>query len=116
MTEISNILTYSMNDNAIIDIFSNYIKHHRILQNKTQSQLAEEAGVNRSTIVEFEKGKRCNMITFVQLLRALNLLHILENFKITREISPMLLAEQEQKYRKRASKQNKTTTKAKSDW
>lgn len=106
----------AMSDDAIVVTMGTYIKHHRLEQNKTQSQLAEEAGINRSTLVEFEKGMRSNIITFIQLLRALNLLHVMEHFKITPQVSPIRLAEMEQAKRKRASKTKKTTKKIKSNW
>ena len=106
----------TMSDNAIVGTIGTFIKHHRLEQNKTQSQLAEEAGINRSTLVEFEKGMRSNIITFIQLLRALNLLHVMEQFKITTQISPIQLAEMEQAKRKRATKTKKTSKKTKSNW
>ena len=112
----NNINVSSMSDNAIVETISAFIKHHRLEQNKTQSQLAAESGINRSTLVEFEKGKRANMITFIQLLRALNLLHVLKQFEIQQQLSPIQLAELEQAKRKRASKTKTVTKKTKSDW
>lgn len=116
----SNISINFMSDNAIVETISNFIKHHRLEQNKTQSQLATEAGINRSTLVEFEKGKRANMITFIQLLRALNLLHVIKQFEIQQQLSPIQLAELEQSKRKRASKTKLPLTqrmkKNKSNW
>lgn len=116
----TNISMNSMSDNAIVETISNFIKHHRLEQNKTQSQLATEAGINRSTLVEFEKGKRANMITFIQLLRALNLLHVIKQFEIQQQLSPIQLAELEQSKRKRATKTKLPLTqrmkKNKSNW
>lgn len=106
----------TMSDDAIVRSIGAYIKHHRLEQNKTQSSLAEEAGINRSTLVEFEKGMRVNIITFIQLLRALNLLHVMEQFKITPQLSPIQLAELQQAKRKRASKTKKAIKKNKSNW
>lgn len=104
-----------MSDSAIIATIGTFIKHNRLEQNKTQEQLAKDAGINRSTLVEFEKGKRINIITFIQLLRALNLLNLLKQFQVKLQISPIQLAELEQAKRKRASKA-KTGNKPKSDW
>ena len=86
MTDKNNIKANALSDNAIVETISAFIKHHRLEQNKTQTQLATEAGINRSTLVEFEKGQRANMITFIQLLRALNLLHILKQFEIQQTV------------------------------
>lgn len=120
MTDNANISINSMSDNAIVETISNFIKYHRLEQNKTQSQLATEAGINRSTLVEFEKGNRANMITFIQLLRALNLLHVIKQFEIQQQLSPIQLAELEQSKRKRASKTKLPLTqrmkKNKSNW
>ena len=113
---IADIKWTAMSDSAIIGAIGAFIKHNRLEQNKTQSQLAAEAGINRTTLVDFEKGMRSNIITFIQLLRALNLLYVMESFKITQQVSPIQLAEMEQAKRKRASKTKKTTKKPKSNW
>lgn len=108
----------TMSDAAIVATMGKFIKHHRLEQNKTQNQVAEQAGINRLTLIEFERGKtRVNIITFIQLLRALNLLHIMELFKITPQVSPIQLAEMEQAKRKRATtKTKKTSKKTQSNW
>jgi DNA-binding XRE family transcriptional regulator len=112
----TNIKWAAMSDNAILATIGAFIKYHRLEQNKTQSQLAKEAGINRWTLVEFEKGMRFNSITLIQLLRALNLLSVMEQFKIVSQLSPIQLAEMEQQKRKRAAKTKKTIKKTKSDW
>jgi len=106
----------AMSDSAIMGAIGAFIKHNRLEQNKTQRQLAEEAGINRTTLVEFEKGMRSNIITLIQLLRALDLLYVMKEFQITQQVSPIQLAELEQARRKRASKANKSSKKTKSDW
>lgn len=106
----------AMSDDAIVANLGEFIKHHRLEQNKTQSQVAEQAGINRLTLIEFERGKRISIITFIQLLRALNLLHMLEQFKINPQLSPIQLAEMEQAKRKRATRTKKTSKKTKSNW
>ena len=105
-----------MSDNVIVKALGEFIRHHRLEQNKTQAQLAEEAGINRSTLSAFEHGKRSNTITFIQLLRALNLLHVLESFRVQTQPSPILLAKLEQKKRKRASGTKTKRKKPLSDW
>jgi len=105
----------SMSDGSILKALGEFIRHHRLEQNKSQSELAEEAGINRTTLVQVEQGKRSNTLTLIQLLRALDQLHVLEPFRIQKQISPLLLAKLEQKKRKRASKR-KPTRKPASDW
>ncbi len=106
----------AMSDKAIVETISAFIKQKRLEQNKTQSQLAEDTNLNRSTLVEFEKGKTSNIITLIQLLRTLNQLQVLQPFQVDQQISPILLAEMEQAKRKRASKTKSTIKKPKSDW
>ena len=105
-----------MSDPAIVKTIGAFVRHHRMEQNKTQNDLAQEAGVNRSTLSDFENGTRVNIITFIQLLRALNLLHVLEQFKIQQQLSPIQLAKMDQAKRKRASKNRIGKKKNKSDW
>jgi len=106
----------AMSDIALLKTLGGFIKHHRLEQNKTQSQLAEDAGINRSTLSEFEQGKRSNTLTFIQILRALDQLHIFDQFKVIEKISPIQLAKLEQTKRKRASKAKIIIKDTKSDW
>lgn len=114
MADNNNIISNS--DAAIIETLGAYIKHHRLEQNKSQNHLAKESGIHRSTLVEFENGQGVNLKTFIQLLRALGLLHTLEAFKIELQISPLQLAKLEQQKRKRASKAKAAKKKTKSKW
>lgn len=114
--DITNNTWVSMSDSAILEAMGAFIRQQRLEQNKTQTQLADDAGINRSTLVEFEKGKRANVMTLVQLLRALNQLHILKEFQSGRQISPIQLAELEQAKRKRAGRKKSILKKNKSDW
>lgn len=114
--DIINMNWNAMSDSAILKVLGEFIKHHRLEQNKSQSQLAEEAGINRSTLSEFENGQRSNTITLIQLLRALDKLYILKSFQVQNQPSPIQLAKLEQKKRKRASKNINTGKQPKSDW
>jgi transcriptional regulator with XRE-family HTH domain len=106
----------AMSDPALLKVIGAYIRHHRLDQNKTQDQLAREAGINRSTLIEFERGKRSNTLTLIQLLRALNQLDVIEQFKVLPPVSPIQLANLEKKKRKRASKKKTPDNKTGSDW
>ncbi len=102
-------------DLAFLEMIGYFIKHKRLEQNKSQAELAKEAGISRSTLNEFEKGSRSNTLTLIQILRALDKLSILNVFKEEQHISPLKLAEMEISKRKRASKSKISKTK-KSDW
>lgn len=91
-------------DNAFLGQIGNFIKEMRISQNKTQQQIADICGINRSTYIQIENGKGSSMLHFVQVLRALNALHLLNIFETQTQISPIALAKMLQKKRQRASK------------
>jgi transcriptional regulator with XRE-family HTH domain len=91
-------------DNAFLAQIGNFIKEMRISQNKTQQQIANACGINRSTYIQIENGKGSSMLHFVQVLRALNVLHLLNIFETQTQISPIALAKIQQKKRQRASK------------
>ncbi len=116
MMDKNNKEINALSDNVILEMMCLYIKNNRLEQNITQSQLAINAGINRSTLVELEKGSRVNIITYIQLLRALNLLDVIKHFEFEQHISPIKLAELEQAKRKRASKVPIVVKKNKSNW
>jgi DNA-binding XRE family transcriptional regulator len=49
MMDISSNSWLAMSDGGLVETIGAFVKHHRLLQNKTQQQLAIEAGINRST-------------------------------------------------------------------
>ena len=105
MSDISNKRDwYSMSESAIIMELADFIKEKRLKKNYKQSELAEMAGIHRVTLSQFEHGIRSvSLITFIQLIRALNELEILNIFKIPTIISPLQMAKLEAKKRQRAS-------------
>ena len=122
MMDISNNNWLAMSDGALVATIGAFIKHHRLLQNKTQQQLATEAGINRSTITQIEKGEKITLQSLLQVLRVLNLLYIMDVFKVQQQISPLQLAKLEQNKRQRvrnnlptARKENNSNDN-KSDW
>ena len=90
-------------DKAILALMGGWIKETRLRQNKTQQELADAAGINRSTLIQMESGAGGGLLTFVQILRALDQLYLFKNFEITDQISPLLLAKMQRKKRKRAT-------------
>ncbi|MFM9826115.1 helix-turn-helix domain-containing protein [Flavobacterium sp.] len=105
----------AMSDTAIVSKIGEFIKNERLNSNKTQAQLADEAGINRWTISQIENGEAITMISLIQIMRALNILHLLEIFSIKQEISPIELAKLNQKKRQRARNNDNDNTKQ-SDW
>ncbi|MBU2020558.1 MAG: helix-turn-helix domain-containing protein [Bacteroidetes bacterium] len=112
--DITNSYTKVASDDALLKRIGEFIRYHRLEQNYTQQQLSDRAGINRGTLVELEKGGRSNLLTLIQVLRMLDLLHALNTFEIDNSPTPMQLAEMSLKYRKRASGKKKNPPK--SDW
>jgi transcriptional regulator with XRE-family HTH domain len=106
-----------MSDPAFLEQLGIFVQQTRLQQNKTQQQVALAAGVNRSTIVQVEKGGGGTLLSFIQILRALEQLHLFQNFEIKEQFSPLQLAKMQQKKRQRASvKKDSQIKKPKSDW
>ncbi len=108
---------YAISDPAILGVLGNFIRQTRLQQNKTQQQVAAAAGINRSTIVQVENGGGGTMLSFIQILWALEQLNLFQSFEIRQQLSPLQLAKIDQKKRQRASnKKAAGTEKPKSDW
>ena len=105
----------SMSDAALAQTIGTFVKHHRLAQNKTQEEVANAANISRSTLSLLEKGEAVTVPTILQVLRVLDLLYVMNAFKIQDEISPLKLAKQEQNKRQRARNTDNDTNK-KSDW
>lgn len=118
MTDNSYNNWIAASDTALMERLGAFIKHHRLQQNKTQEQLAREAGIVRSTLSLFERGENISLLVFIQLLRALKLLPLLQEFQIRQQISPLQLAKMEQskKTRVRQTNTGKAKLKPETDW
>jgi transcriptional regulator with XRE-family HTH domain len=98
---------YGMTNATIVKELCKSIKQMRLNQNLSQEELAENSGVNRVTISRMETGQAINLLTMIQLLRALDRLDLLNTFIIEPEISPIMVMEEQSKYRKKASSPRK---------
>ena len=107
---------YAMSNQGILQVIGTFIQETRLQQNKTQQQVAEAAGINRSTLVQIEKGGGGTLLTFIQVLRALEQLHLLYSFEKSQQISPLQLAKLEMQKRQRARKKKKDDSKPKTEW
>lgn len=92
-----------MTDIAIISQIGSFIKHTRLNKNITQAQLAKTSGLNRWTIGQIENGESVTLSSLIQLLRALDVLYVLNNFEVNKEISPLAYAKLKKEQRERAS-------------
>jgi transcriptional regulator with XRE-family HTH domain len=111
MTDISYTYWNALSDKAVNSLLGSFVRQSRIRQNKTQEQLAGEAGIARSTLSLFEKGENSSLIVFIRLLRSLNLLHLLDEFRIREQLSPLQLAKLQHSQKKRVKPVTRKTSK-----
>ena len=75
-----------MSDKAIMEVIGHFVQWHRLNQNKSQEQVAEAAGISRSTLSLLERGEKVRIDSFIQVLRVLDLLYIIDVFQIKEQI------------------------------
>ena len=106
-----NMFTYPMSDKAILSQLGAQLKQMRLNKNITQLQMSRMAGLSRSAISTMENDGNGSMISFVQMLRALEKLEILNHFITEAPISPIQIAKLHGKQRQRASMRRKAPVK-----
>ncbi|MBR1427380.1 MAG: helix-turn-helix domain-containing protein [Paludibacteraceae bacterium] len=84
---------YFSSNNALLVQIGQKVKYRRITANLTQKQLSEQAGVALSAVGNIEKGQNSSLLTFLQVLRTLRSLDLLEPLFREEEISPIAYAE-----------------------
>ncbi|MFK8046530.1 MAG: helix-turn-helix domain-containing protein [Crocinitomicaceae bacterium] len=92
----------SMSDKALIEIIGAFVQHHRLGQNKSQTEIAKAANISRSTLSLLERGEKVTLNSLMQVLRVLDLLYIMDVFKVNTQISPIEYAKLQKNKRKRA--------------
>ena len=97
-----NINWSELSDIAVLEQIGRFVQQSRLQQNKSQQQVADAAGVNRSTLSQIENGKGGTLISLIQILRILGQLSFVKAFQVEDRPSPMYLATLEMKKRKRA--------------
>lgn len=102
MKDMSDKNLNVMSDDQIVRQIGMFVRHHRLEQNKTQSTLAKDAGISRSTLSLLEGGEIFTIGTLIQVLRVLDQLHVFDRFTVATQQSPLLLARAEKSKRQRA--------------
>ncbi len=110
MSDISFNNWYSMSDGALAKNIGNFVRHHRMEQNKTQDSVSNEAGISRSTLSLLEKGETVTLTTLIRVLRVLDQLHMMDSFSVHQIVSPLALAKLEKSKRRRARTKTGETT------
>jgi len=107
---------YSMTDKGIMSELGSRIKSLRLRKNLTQQQLSDAAALSLNTVKSLESGKG-KLISLIAVLRELGALDVLDSFIPEVTISPLQLARQKGKKRKRASGvRGKASSKGESEW
>lgn len=104
-----------MSDKALVESIGRFVQHHRLNQNKSQSAVAQAAGISRSTLSLLERGEKISLGSFIKVIRVLDLLYIMDVLKVSDEISPIEYAKLQKRKRKRARSKN-ITPKDESEW
>ncbi|MBS1545770.1 MAG: helix-turn-helix transcriptional regulator [Bacteroidetes bacterium] len=105
---ISSINWEQITDQQVVARLGKEIKRMRLEHNLSQAEVARRAGLDRTTIVKLEAGRAATLLTFVQVLRAMGRLELLDAFHQEPQPTPYMLVEAQEKYlkkqRKRASR------------
>lgn len=95
-----------MTNSAILQELGARLKEYRMRCNMQQTELAERAGVNISTISRMESGQNIMMDSYIRVLRVLDMLDNLDEFIPEPPVSPLLLKRLQGKKRYRIRKTN----------
>ncbi len=95
---------YSATDQAVLQDLGRRIRQRRLDRNLSQQDIAERTGLDRTTIGALEREGRATLMTFVQVLRALDALEELDGFLPELGPSPLELARRRGRVRQRASR------------
>ncbi|MCK6615943.1 MAG: helix-turn-helix domain-containing protein [Ignavibacteriaceae bacterium] len=107
MTEKSDKNRVSMTDMELRQQIGAFVRFHRLKEGFTQAELAKRAGLSRSTLVLLEKNGSVTLDSLIRVLRMLDKLYIMDEFRVEKLISPLLLAKLEMKERRRVRRSMK---------
>lgn len=105
-----------MSDRAILREIGTRLRRRRLDRNFTQQDLADSAGLSRTTVSDMERGAPAGILTLVQVLRALGELNELDGFLPDQGPSPLELARLKGRVRQRASRRSTENEREESDW
>ena len=67
-----------MNDDAVLAELGRRLERHRVESNRTQAEMAAQAGIGRATLQRLERGESVQMTSMIKLLRTIGLLAALD--------------------------------------
>lgn len=95
---------YSATNQGVLEELGRRLKQRRLDRNLSQQEVAERAGLDRTTVGALERDGRASLLTFVQVLRAIGALDEIDAFLPALGPSPLELARRRGKVRQRASR------------
>lgn len=107
---------YSLSDLAILREIGRSLRQIRLNRNQSQQTVAEAAGIDRATLSLIENGRPTSLLTFLQLLRTLEQLELLDALVTKAEINPLALARLAEKQRRNASPVPSTPPPPPAEW
>lgn len=93
---------------AIAEALCKRLEEIRLSKNVSQTELAKQAGVSRSTMTRIADGQSISLDSFIRVAKALGLSEHLAALLPDPEVRPVELARHEGKHRLRASGKRKT--------
>lgn len=90
-----------MTDESLLMEIGSRLRDMRINANMRQDDLADKASISRSTVSKIERGKQVGISEFLRYMRAVELLESLDNVIWDTSMSPLKLAREKKKDRKR---------------
>ena len=105
MSEKSYDKWCQMTDKALMETIGKFVQSHRLNQNRSQDQVAISAGISRPTLSLLERGEKVRIDSLLQVLRVLDLLHVMDVFQVKTQVSPVDYAKLQKKLRKKATPQ-----------
>lgn len=98
-------------DKAVLALLGSRVQRERLNRNLTQADLAESAGIGTRTVRYLEAGRQTTVETLIRILRALELLQVLDALLPEPEVSPLQLAKLKGRARLRAGRRRHNTEK-----
>ena len=100
----SNINWKGLKDAAVVAQLGKELRRMRLERNQSQAEVAQRAGLDRTTVVKLEAGRAATLQTLVQVLRAMDRLELLDAFHQEPQPTPYMLVEAQTQYLKKQRK------------
>ena len=109
-------ITKLLTDDAVLAELGRRISSRRVELNLTQAEVAREAGLAKRTLERVEGGASSQTLSFVRILRTLDLIANLDSMIPEPVPGPMDLLRQNRKLRVRASKKQDDNMQDRKAW